>query len=114
MIIVMILIATITGALAISYQKSLDRGRLFATQQRAERLRAILSLHFAQHPEEVGKSLDYVAVIDASGLGPPEAKDLLHDDWGQNFDIKIEGGNGGDPKISIESAAMKRLKSPSQ
>ena len=109
MIIVMILIATITGALAISYQKSLDRGRGFATQQRVERLRAILALHFAQHPEDVGKSLVYTEVIDASGLGPPNAKDLLHDDWGQDFDIKVDSG-GGEIKILIESAATKRLK----
>ena len=109
MIIVMILIATITGALALNYQKSLDRGRLFATQQRVERLRAILSLHFAAHPEEIGKSVDYAQIIDASGLGPPKADDILHDDWGQKFDIRVDG-NDGDPKITIESAATKRFK----
>ena len=52
--------------------------------------------------------MDYTSIIDASGLGPPNAKDLLHDDWGQNFDIKVDG-NGGDFKITIESAATKRL-----
>ena len=109
MIIVMILIATITGALALNYQKSLDRGRMFATQQRVERLRAILALHFSQHPEDIGKSSDYASIIDASGLGPPKATDLLHDDWGQQFDIKIDGSDG-EPKIIIESAATKRLK----
>lgn len=109
MIIVMILIATITGALALNYQKSLDRGRLFATQQRVERLRAILSLYFSEHPEDIGKNNDYATIIDASGLGPPKAIDLLRDDWGQMFEIKVDG-SCGEPKITIESAATKRLK----
>jgi general secretion pathway protein G len=109
MIIVMILIATITGALALNYQKSLDRGRLFATQQRVERLRAILAMYFSQHPDEAGKNTDYITIIDTSGLGPPKAEDLLHDDWGQKFDVKVDGSDG-EPKITIESAATKRLK----
>lgn len=109
MIIVMILIATITGALALNYQKSLDRGRQFATQQRVERLRAILSLYFSEHPEEIGRNNDYTAIIDASGLGPPKACDLLHDDWNQPFEIKVDA-SGGETKITIENATTKRLK----
>ena len=109
MIIVMILIATITGSLALSYQKSLDRGRLFATQQRVERLRAILTLYFSMHPDEAGSNTDYIGIINGSGLGPPDPRDLLHDDWGQNFVINVDG-NQGDPKITIESPATKRLK----
>jgi type II secretory pathway pseudopilin PulG len=109
MVIVMILIATITGALALNYQQSLDKGRMFATQQRVERLRAILALHFSEHPEEISTNTDYAAIIDASGLGPPKASDLLHDDWNQPFVIKVEAG-GGDTKITIENATTKRLK----
>jgi general secretion pathway protein G len=109
MIIVMILIATITGALALNYQKSLDRGRLFATQQRVERLRAILTLYFSMHPDEAGTNTDYITIINDSGLGPPKPEQLLKDDWGQDFQIVIDRNNG-DPKISIESPATKRLK----
>lgn len=109
MIIVMILIATITGALALNYQKSLDRGRLFATQQRVERLRAILTLYFSMHPDEAGINTNYTTIINDSGLGPPNPDQLLRDDWGQGFEIKVDGNNG-DPKITIESPATKRLK----
>ena len=109
MIIVMILIATITGALALNYQQSLDKGRKFATQQRVERLRAILSLYYSEHPEEIGKNSEYASIIDASGLGPPKADDLLHDDWGQKFEIRVDNSNG-DLKIIIENATTKRLK----
>ena len=94
MIIVMILIATITGALALNYQKSLDRGRVFATQQRIERLHAILSLHFTQHPDQIGTNSNWAEIVDASGLGPPNAADLLKDDWGEQFKINVSSSDG--------------------
>ena len=103
MIIVMILIATITGALALNYQKSLDRGKTFATQQRIERLYAILSMHFAQHPEEIGMTNKWPDIVDASGLGPPKASDILKDDWGEEFKIAVTTADGN-LNISITSA----------
>lgn len=109
MVIVMILIATITGALALNYQHSLDRGRQFATQQRIERLQAILTLYFAQNPDQINnRTIEWEAIIDASGLGPPKASDLLHDDWGSNFQISVDNSSG-DLRIHIDSPATRRL-----
>jgi general secretion pathway protein G len=108
MIIVMLLIATITGALALSYQRSLDKGRAFATQQRIERLRAILTLHFSEHPLDQAAGdvqmteAQYEDIIATSGLGPPNPKDLLRDAWNRRFVITVNA-NGGDPTITITS-----------
>jgi type II secretory pathway pseudopilin PulG len=94
MIIVMILIATITGALALNYQKSLDRGRTFATQQRIERLHAILTMYFSQHPEQISINQNWPEIIDNSGLGPPNPNDLLKDDWGNAITVNVSTNDG--------------------
>jgi general secretion pathway protein G len=108
MIIVMILIATITGALAFNYQKSLDRGKLFATKQRVERLRAILTLYFSEHPDEIDTKQDWATIINESGLGPPKAEDLLKDDFGEPFTINLARGNAGTIDIHIDSRGASR------
>ena len=108
MIIVMILIATITGALAYNYQKSLDKGRLFATKQRAERLRAILTLYFSERPDDIGKRTDWSNIIDESGLGPPKAEDILKDDFGEIFTINIARNTDGTINVNIDSVAAAR------
>jgi prepilin-type N-terminal cleavage/methylation domain-containing protein len=108
MIIVMILIATITGALAFNYQKSLDRGKLFATKQRVERLRAILTLHFSEHPDEMETRRDWAGIIGESGLGPPRPEDLLRDDWGEVFKITVGRGGDGGVDIHIDSQGAAR------
>ena len=108
MIIVMILIATITGALAFNYQKSLDRGRLFATKQRVERLKAILTLYFSEHPDELDTRRDWIGVIEESGLGPPKAEDLLKDDFGEMFTITLARGNDGTVDVHVSSQGAER------
>jgi type II secretory pathway pseudopilin PulG len=108
MVIVMILIATITGALAFNYQKTLDKGRLFATNQRVERLRAILTLYFTEHPDEIDTRRDWAEIINESGLGPPRAEDLLRDDFGEAFRITLGAGNEGSLEIHIDSQGASR------
>ena len=103
MIIVMILIATITGALALNYQKSLDRGRVFATEQKIERLHAILTMYFAQNPGHIQAEHNWIEIIENSGLAPPNAQDLLKDGWGGPISIKVSEGNDGLPAIAISS-----------
>lgn len=108
MIIVMILIATITGALAYNYQKSLDRGRLFATKQRVERLKAILTLYFSEHPDQIGTNTDWAGIVSESGLGPPNPSDLLRDDFGESFRISIGPGTDGAVDVHIDSQGAAR------
>ncbi len=106
MIIVMILIATITGALAYNYQRSLDRGKLFATKQRVERLKAILTLYFSEHPEQVEANTDWINIINDSGLAPPNPAELLKDDFGESFQIAVahDGDGGLDIRVSSKGA----------
>jgi general secretion pathway protein G len=109
MIIVMILIATITGALAYNYQQTLDKGRLFATKQKAERLKTILTLYFSEHPDEINRTTDWKHIIEDSGLGPPRADDLLKDDFGGFFLVNVASGNEGEGiVVTITSPAMSR------
>ena len=108
MIIVMMLIATITGALALSYQRSLDKGRLFATKHRVERLRAILTLYFSEHPDQIGTRSDWPEIINESGLGPPNPLTLLRDDFGEAFRIGVEPGANGVVEIHIDSQGAAR------
>ena len=110
MIIVMLLIATITGAIAVNYQKSLDKGRMFATERRAERLRAIAHIYFAEHPERVGSELNWEEVINDTGLGSGQASDLLKDDWGNKFDITIQDHKDGSFDIDISSERLRNEK----
>jgi type II secretory pathway pseudopilin PulG len=107
MIIVMILIATITGAIAVNYQTSLDKGRLFATERRAERLRAIAHIYFAEHPDRIGSDLQWEAIINETGLGAGKASDLLQDDWGNKFDITIQNSKDGSFDIDISSERLR-------
>ncbi len=110
MIIVMILIATITGAIAVNYQKSLDKGRLFATERRIERLRAIAYIYFAEHPDRVGSELNWEEIINDTGLGSGKADDLLKDDWGNKFDISIQDHKDGTFDIDISSERVRNEK----
>lgn len=110
MIIVMILIATITGALAFNYQKSLDKGRIFASKQKAERLQTILTLYFSEHPDkvELGIGDNVIGIINDSGLGPPNAKDLLKDEFGESFAINLRPNEDGTICIQVSSKATMR------
>jgi general secretion pathway protein G len=110
MVIVMLLIATITGAIAVNYQKSLDKGRMFATERRAERLRAIAHIYFAEHPERIGSELNWEEVINDTDLGSGQASDLLKDDWGNKFDITIQDHKDGSVDIDISSERLRNEK----
>jgi general secretion pathway protein G len=110
MIIVMLLIATITGAIAVNYQRSLDKGKLFATERRAERLRSIAYIYFAEHPERIGGELNWEEIINETGLGAGKASDLLQDDWGNKFDISIQDHKDGTFDIDISSERLRNEK----
>jgi type II secretory pathway pseudopilin PulG len=94
MIIVMILIATITGSIAVSYNSSLNKGRTFATERKIERLKAIIHVYMAEHPDYVsqssGQEPNWEQVINETGLGTSKAEDLLKDAWGNKLTISYK------------------------
>ena len=54
--IVMFLIALITGVIAYNYRGTLEEGKAFKTKAAMEKLETILSLEIANHPEVEIKS----------------------------------------------------------
>ena len=103
MIIVMMLIATITGAIAVNYQSSLDKGRYFATERKIERLKAIAHIYFAEHPDAIGQQINWDYVIAETGLGAGKPGDLLKDDWGNAFKIDLQTASDGSLDVVVST-----------
>lgn len=108
MIIVMILIATITGALAYNYRETLNEGRAFRTRQGIERLEAILTLHMYDHPgDSESVARNWQEIVQSSPLGGTgrDTQDLLHDGWGQPYQVSMSNEQG-DNVVHVSSKAL--------
>ncbi len=95
MIVVMLLIATITGALAYNYNASLSEGKAFKTREGISRIKTILALALAEdsnlNPSELdGRWQEYVKGSPLAG----KAEDLLKDGWGKPYDVHFEERDG--------------------
>ncbi len=108
MIIVMILIATITGAVAYNYNQSLNKGRIFKAKETVSRIETILTTHYAES-EDDGNAIakDWPEIVKASPLAPKDLKNIAKDPWGKNyhvdyrdgqFHVSSEGLNENDPR----------------
>jgi type II secretory pathway pseudopilin PulG len=93
MMIVMFIIALITGVLAYRYTGSLDESRAFKTKVAIERLSTILNLRAADHPEFLDnvESQWQEAVRNSPLVSNPN--DLIRDGWGSTFQVGVEGNN---------------------
>lgn len=101
--IVMFLIALITGVLAYNYQGSLEEGKVFKTKVGKERLETILNLAVSQNPNlEEGISTNWEGIVEKSPL-VQNAKDLQYDGWGQKY--RVEKDNEG--KITVTSEGLR-------
>jgi len=95
MIVVMLLIATITGALAYNYNASLSEGKAFKTREGISRIKTILALALAEdstlNPSELdGNWQSYVKGSPLAG----KSEDLLLDGWGKPYDVRFEEKEG--------------------
>ena len=116
MIVVMILIATITGAVAYNYRESLNRGREFRTKEGMERIRTIISLYFAEHPEEIQNSGDGQALAEKIISDSPlvtNAKEFLKDGWGYKYKIDLKN-TGSDIDVQVNSQGLDNYKNKSK
>jgi len=112
-IIVMILIATITGTLAINYRGSLEKGHAFKTEQAMHKIEAILNIYFAEHPEDMSNctNIEWKKVVMNSPLVRGGESSVLYDGWGVLFDVKMDpDGERGGVNISISSKALNTYK----
>lgn len=93
MMIVMFLIALITGVVAYNYRGSLDEGKAFKTKAAIERLETILNLEAAQHPSFLQNTSLWPEIVKRSPLvQSPDA--LLKDGWGEDFEVTSDPSRG--------------------
>lgn len=88
--IVMFLIALITGVVAYNYRGSLEEGKAFKTKAGIEKLETILNLEIAKHPELAGSiTSEWQTLINTSPL-VHDPKSLILDGWGQLYDVSLD------------------------
>lgn len=101
--IVMFLIALITGVLAYNYRGSLEEGKKFKTQTGMEKLETILNLAVSQDPRLLENiEENWVQVIESSPL-VQNPKDLEFDGWGYRYNVSKNSSG----QIVIESEGYK-------
>lgn len=113
MIVVMILIATITGAVAHNYRESLNEGRAFRTKEGIERIQTIISLYYAEHPEEMdaeNKTNETFANIARQSPLVRDAQEFLRDGWGIPYKIEVAPSTTGDVQIAVTSDKYNKYK----
>lgn len=104
MMIVMFLIALITGVIAYNVKGSLDQGKVFKTKVGIEKVETILNLAVANDPELGGSISDnWKAIIKTSPL-VQNPDSLIKDGWGNDYRVGYDE-NG---KITVTSDAYNR------
>lgn len=105
MMIVMFLIALITGVVAYNYRASLDQGKAFKTEQAIERIQTILLLELAENPNAdiVGNWQEIVRQSPLAG----RSDSLMTDGWGQEYQVEVQIENGR-PQVYVRSEAYER------
>ncbi|MFI0435144.1 MAG: type II secretion system protein [Parachlamydiaceae bacterium] len=99
MMIVMFLIAMITGVIAYNYTGSLEEGKAFKTKAGIEKIQTILDLHLATHPEDRDHiDTKWRGIVESSQL-VKNAKELIKDGWGIDYQVS----QGQDHDIEIKS-----------
>ncbi|MBS0635424.1 MAG: type II secretion system protein [Verrucomicrobia bacterium] len=114
MIVVMLLIATIAGALAYNYNASLAEGKAFKTKEGISRIKTILALALAEDTELNPSSLDstwqqYVKNSPLAG----KSDDLLKDGWGKPYEVHFEEVNG-EQVITVRSQNLENFNKQKQ
>ena len=107
-IIVIFLITLITGAIGYSMKGTLDKGRVFRTEQAIEQLRDLFLMCLSEG--ESGEAIigDPAAMLAKYGLAK-NPKKIIEDGWGKKFDIALVRGNN-DFKITSDNLEKYRDK----
>lgn len=112
MIVVMLLIATIAGALAYNYQGSLNQGRAFKTREGISRIKTILSLALVESNSDNPQDLanHWQEYVKKSPLaGKPD--DLLKDGWGKPYSVTPVTNENGETEFSVVSKDLQAFDS---
>lgn len=99
MMIVMFLIAMITGVIAYNYTGSLEEGKAFKTKAGIDKIQTILDLYLATHPEDRDHiDTGWRGIVETSQL-VKNAKELVKDGWGMEYTVSKDQNN----EIEIKS-----------
>lgn len=99
MMIVMFLIAMITGVIAYNYTGSLEEGKAFKTKAGIEKIHTVLDLYLATHPEDrehIGTRWQDIVKSSQLVKSPQE---LIKDGWGIEYQVAVNQ----DGEIEIKS-----------
>lgn len=101
MMIVMFLIALITGVVAYNYRGTLDEGKAFKTKAGIEKLGTILNLAVAEDADLMSSiTSSWEGIVDSSPLVQNSAA-LKKDGWGQTYVVTV---NSNTQAIEVTSA----------
>lgn len=93
MMIVMFLIAMITGVIAYNYTGSLEEGKAFKTKNGIDKIHTVLDLHLATHPEDREHiETMWRGIVENSQL-VKSPKDLVKDGWGIEYTVSRDSNN---------------------
>ena len=99
-VIVMFLIAMITGVVAYNYTGTLEKGKAFKTEMGMKRLTDILNLAVAEDPDLANHIQgDWEGIIRRSPL-VNNPNDLINDGWGAKYQVNIDANNN----VEVHSA----------
>lgn len=112
MVIVMVLIAIVTGALAVNYRGILEKGKAFKTEQNIRKLEAILTAHFMENGTDnwTGDKNQIEQIVKTSPLGGENAQDLMRDGWGKQLTIGNPPEDTAEWRIPITSSSLDAYK----
>jgi len=111
MMIVMFLIALITGVVAYNYRGSLDQGKAFKTKVGIEKVETILNLAVAQNPDlKDSISSDWQEIIRQSPL-VHDVNALIKDGWGNDYTVESE--QNGTIRVRSQQYEDYKTKNPS-
>jgi general secretion pathway protein G len=105
MMIVMFLIALITGVVAYNYRGTLESGKAFKTQAGMEKLQTILSLALAEDPTIDLSGNNWQQYVSTSVL-VKTPKDLFQDGWGEEYEVHLDPNHG----VVINSSKLQAYK----
>lgn len=105
MMIVMFLIALISGVVAYNYRGTLDEGKAFKTAADIQNLENILNLR-AANDEDALESMpsEWKRYVQQSPL-VQNAKSIMKDGWGNDYQVRVDGG-----EVIVESPKFTEYK----
>ncbi len=105
MMIVMMIIAMISGVIAYNYQGSLNEGKAFKTRESIEKIKTILSLEKEERMDfDLARWHEYIR--QSPLVNNPEA--LIRDGWGNNFEVYYLESGDGMREIDVRSPQLER------